>query len=59
MDAKEIVKRYRSGERDFREADLTRANLHGANLSGASVDKGLGRAKSLRGATMPDRTTYE
>ena len=44
LDAKEIVERYKAGERDFRGVDLHGANLTGAKpseavLSGADLGK--------------------
>ncbi|MFC2030962.1 pentapeptide repeat-containing protein [Chloroflexota bacterium] len=54
MEAKELIRRYSAGERDFAGADLRGADLRWANLSGANVtDEQLAQAKSLKGATMP------
>jgi uncharacterized protein YjbI with pentapeptide repeats len=36
MDAQELIRRYRSGERDFGGADLEGANLIGVDLHKAS-----------------------
>jgi uncharacterized protein YjbI with pentapeptide repeats len=33
MEAKELIRRYSAGERDFAGSDLRGANLEGANLS--------------------------
>src|SRR5260370_6630806 len=51
---------YTFGEEDYEEeADLSGANLSGANLTGAIVtDEQLSKAKSLKGATMPDGSIY-
>jgi uncharacterized protein YjbI with pentapeptide repeats len=45
---------------NLRGADLNKANLAWANLSGANVtSEQLGKAASLKGATMPDGTVHE
>ena len=45
---------------NLREANLGKAILTGANLSGANVtSEQLGKAASLKGATMPDGTKHE
>ena len=36
MNAKELLKRYAAGERDFSGMNLQEADLSGANLSGAN-----------------------
>jgi uncharacterized protein YjbI with pentapeptide repeats len=49
---------------DFRGADLSEANLSGANLSEANLSRArvteeqLAKAKSLRGATLPDGSKH-
>jgi uncharacterized protein YjbI with pentapeptide repeats len=50
---------------DLREADLTRADLDGADLSGAKLEGAVGitpeqlaKARSLKGATMPDGSEH-
>ena len=45
---------------DLIGANLQEANLTGANLSGVNVtSEQLGKAASLKGATMPDGTKHE
>jgi uncharacterized protein YjbI with pentapeptide repeats len=45
---------------NLRKANLNRADLIGANLSGANgTSEQLGKAASLKGATMPDGTKHE
>jgi len=40
MDAKELLRRYAAGERDFHTADLSGAHLH-KDLSGAGLKKAI------------------
>ena len=37
MTAKELIKQYNEGRRDFCGANLIGANLYGANLTGANL----------------------
>jgi uncharacterized protein YjbI with pentapeptide repeats len=37
MKAKELLSRYRQGERNFREVDLSGESLRGANLAGIDL----------------------
>jgi len=60
--------RAKSGERDFRWADLSEAELsgaelvgtqlRGANLTGAKLDFGWERLKDLTGTILPDGTYH-
>jgi len=75
MEAKELIRRYNAGKRNFERANLSGANLsgtdlHGANLEGANLEwvnlsganvtsEQLGKAASLKGAAMPDGTKHE
>jgi uncharacterized protein YjbI with pentapeptide repeats len=54
MDAQELIRRYKAGERDFRGADLRGARLGDADLRGVSLVRA-----DLTGATMPDGTKHE
>ncbi len=47
-----LIARYRSGERDFSDADLSGADLRGANLSGAYLRGANLRGADLRGANL-------
>jgi uncharacterized protein YjbI with pentapeptide repeats len=50
-----IIGGANKSETDLSEADLSRAELTGANVT----DKQLDKAKSLKGATMPDGTKHD
>jgi hypothetical protein len=57
--AREFIRRYKEGERDFSKADLSEANLSGAdlsesNLSGADLSK-----TNLRGADLEEADLSE
>jgi uncharacterized protein YjbI with pentapeptide repeats len=57
MEAKELIRRYRAGEREFAgatlsEADLQGADLHEANLAGANLSHAQLREVYLRTANL-------
>jgi len=47
MDAKELLRRYAAGERDFHTADLSGAHLHKVDLSGAGLKKAILSVKQI------------
>jgi len=49
MDAKELLRRYAAGERDFHTADLSGAHLHKVDLSGAGLKKAILSEADLSG----------
>ena len=65
MDAQELGRRYKAGERGFsnvnlRGASLWAAYLSEADLSGAELADGqLAQAKALKGAILPDGIKYK
>jgi uncharacterized protein YjbI with pentapeptide repeats len=64
VEGKELIRRYRAGERTFRDADLTGANLRkaklsGSNLSGACLAKARLERADLRGANLRGAQLYD
>ncbi len=60
MDAQELGRRYKAGERGFSNVNLRGASLWAAYLSGAELADGqLAQAKALKGAILPDGTKYK
>jgi uncharacterized protein YjbI with pentapeptide repeats len=52
MNAKEIVKKYAAGVRDFKGLNLSELNLSGANLSGANLSEANLSVANLSGANL-------
>jgi uncharacterized protein YjbI with pentapeptide repeats len=52
LDGKELIRRYREGERDFSGADLEEANLGATNLRGANLSEANLRGANLIGANL-------
>lgn len=52
MDAEELLRRYRSGTRDFRSIILCEANLSRVNLSGANFSQAILSITNLSGANL-------
>ena len=56
MEAKELIRRYGAGQRDFAGATLSGADLHEANLQGADL-RGADLHLSLIHISEPTRPT--
>ncbi|MGB7488580.1 MAG: pentapeptide repeat-containing protein, partial [Phormidesmis sp.] len=52
MKAKEVLRQYAAGERDFRNANLRGANLRGKDLSGADFSGADIRSANFANATL-------
>ena len=52
MEAKELIRRYKAGKRDFARANLSAANLSGANLEGANLRGAKLEGANLQGANL-------
>jgi uncharacterized protein YjbI with pentapeptide repeats len=58
MDAKELIRRYGAGERDFPGSDLRGANLHEANLHEANLSNANLQGASLGAAVLSAATLF-
>jgi uncharacterized protein YjbI with pentapeptide repeats len=56
MKAKELLSRYRQGERNFREVDLSGESLRGANLAGINLSGANLNKSDLRGTNFTRAT---
>lgn len=54
MNARELLKKYAAGVRDFRAANLAEMNLSGANLSGTNLSRANLSVANLSGANLSD-----
>ncbi|MEM9149229.1 MAG: pentapeptide repeat-containing protein [Cyanobacteria bacterium P01_F01_bin.3] len=54
MKAKELLRRYRTGERDFRRVDLSGESLRGINLTGINLSGANLNNTDLRGTNFTD-----
>ena len=55
MEAKDLIRRYSAGERDFAGATLSGADLREADLSGATLDVVWMDRADLRGGRLPHK----